>query len=382
MTAAMVVVPDFDMRHARRGANLDQRETDVGTSATNHRPPDRGEFEYRTVTTSDGVALAVRDYGSPTASHTVVLLHGFCLNKDSWRLQIGHLIRQWGNRIRIISYDHRGHGESSDAPVHTYRIEHLAADLAELLVALDVAGPLTLAGHSMGGMTALAYLGKPAVGRPIEPQALVLVASAAGKLCERGLGRLLANPAALVLCDLVQRTPYAADGAFRALTGPVCSAMTRYGGYGTAVMEALVAESARSINDTRLRTKVGFLPGLKAYDHYRTLGSVMAKTTIISGGADPLTPPSHARDLAAGIRDATLVYRPTAGHMLLHEEPRLVTEAISDAIAASSATVRSQLNEVIASGHRGAAGSRLSRASLPRTVVVGDQLPAILAGAG
>jgi pimeloyl-ACP methyl ester carboxylesterase len=78
--------------------------------------------------------------------------------------------------------------------MNSYRIDQLADDLAQVLIALDVTGPLTLVGHSMGAMTALAYLGRPAAERPVEPHGLVLVATAAGKLAERGLGRLLATP--------------------------------------------------------------------------------------------------------------------------------------------------------------------------------------------
>jgi hypothetical protein len=41
-------------------------------------------YTRQTATTSDGVALAVRDYGSGAyAAHTVVLLHGLCLNQSS-----------------------------------------------------------------------------------------------------------------------------------------------------------------------------------------------------------------------------------------------------------------------------------------------------------
>ena len=54
-------------------------------------PPHRNSVSgiKRTVTTSDGVSLSVREYGPRDAAHTVVLLHGFCLNKDSWTIQIG-----------------------------------------------------------------------------------------------------------------------------------------------------------------------------------------------------------------------------------------------------------------------------------------------------
>ena len=291
----------------------------------------------RTVTTSDGVPLSVYDWGPHAAGHTVVLLHGFCLDKDSWNIQVTQLIHRWGSNIRIISYDHRGHGDSGNAPMHTYRIDRLADDLAELLVALGVTGPLTLVGHSMGGMTALAYLGRPASKRPIEPEGLVLVATAAGKLGSHGLGRLLGTPAPSMLYRLVQRMPReGADEVLQFLARPVCAALTRHGGYGETAPKSLVDASAATINATPLTTKVGFLRGLKDYDHYQTLSSITAKTTIISGGADKLTPTCHARGLADGIPGATLIYRPNAGHSLLHEVPQVVTGAISSAIAAGS----------------------------------------------
>jgi pimeloyl-ACP methyl ester carboxylesterase len=257
------------------------------------------------------------------------------LNKESWNIQMRQLIRRWGNNIRIISYDHRGHGDSGNAAMHTYRIDRLADDLAELLVALGVTGPLTLVGHSMGGMTALAYLGRPASKRPVEPESLVLVATAAGNLGSHGLGRLLSTPVTNLLYHLVNHMPRAGtDEVVQFLARPVCAAVTRHSGYGQAPPKSLVAMSAATINATPSTTKVGFLPGLKNYDCTQTLSSITAKTTIISGGADKLTPMCHARQLAAGIPGATLIHRPTAGHTLLHEIPQIVTAAINSAIAA------------------------------------------------
>ena len=104
------------------------------------------------VTTGDGVQLAVRDYDPPSRTQTVVFLHGFCLSRASWARQIDDLLGRYGDSTRIIAYDHRGHGDSSAAPMGTYRIDRLAADLDEVLAALDVTAPLTLVGHSMGAM--------------------------------------------------------------------------------------------------------------------------------------------------------------------------------------------------------------------------------------
>jgi pimeloyl-ACP methyl ester carboxylesterase len=289
----------------------------------------------RTVTTSDGVSLSVREYGSRDAAHTVVLLHGFCLTKDSWTTQIDHLRHHYGDSIRIISYDHRGHGDSASAPMHTYHIDRLAADLADLLVALGVTGPLTLAGHSMGGMVALAYLARPAGQRSVPPDGLILVATAAGKLAERGLGRLLTNPATDILYQLAHHAPRAAaDRAVRALARPISAALIRYGGYGTTSRDALVAVSAATVSATPVATKAGFLRALRRYDQYQTLRSVTATTVVISGGADRLTPHSHAHDLARGIPGAMLVHRPAAGHMLLDEAPHVINNAIIGVIGA------------------------------------------------
>jgi pimeloyl-ACP methyl ester carboxylesterase len=289
----------------------------------------------RTVRTSDGVSLSVREYGSRDAAHTVVLLHGLCLNQDSWQIQIGHLRHRYGDSIRIISYDHRGHGQSGAAPMHTYHIDRLAADLADLLVTLGVTGPLTLAGHSMGGMVALAYLGRPAGQRPVQPHGLILVATAAGKLAERGLGQLLTSPATDIFYELADHAPHAvADRVLRALARPVCGAVVRYGGYGAASRDALVAVSAASVNATPVATKAGFLRALRHYDQYRTLSSITATTVVISGGADRLTPPSHAHDLAHGIPGAVRVHRPAAGHMLLDEAPHVISNAIVGVVGA------------------------------------------------
>ena len=121
------------------------------------------------MTTGDGAQLAVRDYDPPTRTNTVVFLHGLCLSRTSWERQIDYLLRRYGDSIRIIAYDHRGHGGSTAAPMSTYRIDRLAADLDEVLTALNVTAPLTLVGHSMGAMVALAYLSRRACERALDP---------------------------------------------------------------------------------------------------------------------------------------------------------------------------------------------------------------------
>ncbi len=274
------------------------------------------------------MSLAVCDTGPRAAEHTVVFLHGLCLNQTSWDRQITYLLRRYGRSVRVISYDHRGHGRSAAAPMNSYRIDQLADDLAQVLTTLDVTGPLTLVGHSMGGMTVLAYLGRSAAERPIEPDGLVLVATAAGKLAERGLARLLATPAPAALVGVIQHTP---KRALSALTGPVCATLSRWHGRGRSATVAATVVAA--LTTTPMATAVGFLPSLRAYNQFPTLASIHARTVVISGGADPLTPSSHAADLIAGIRGAELVHVPYAGHMLPQEAPHKINDAIRRTIA-------------------------------------------------
>jgi pimeloyl-ACP methyl ester carboxylesterase len=149
------------------------------------------------------------------------------------------------------------------------------------------------------------------------------------------LGQLLASPATDIFYELATHAPGAfADRVLRALARPVGGALVRYGGYGAASRDALVAVSAAAVNATPVATKAGFLRALRHYDQYRTLSSITATTVVISGGMDRLTPPSHAHDLARGIPGATRVHRPAAGHMLLDEAPHVISNAIIGIIGA------------------------------------------------
>ncbi|CQD24316.1 alpha/beta hydrolase [Mycobacterium lentiflavum] len=123
----------------------------------------------RAITTVDGARLAVRDLNPRYPTATIVLLHGLCLSQESWSLQVCHLTQRWGPSIRIVTYDHRGHGSSTCAPIRTYTIERLADDLAAVTTALDIQPPLTLVAHSMGGLAAYCVNVRYVRGEPLSP---------------------------------------------------------------------------------------------------------------------------------------------------------------------------------------------------------------------
>lgn len=123
-------------------------------------------FETRQFTGPDGVAL-VADVAAARAAPapTVVLLHGGGQTRHSWGTAARSLAaRGYG----VVNLDARGHGDSGWSTDGRYGLERLALDLREVVATLPP--PVALVGASMGGGTALTY-----VGRGLEPAVAALV---------------------------------------------------------------------------------------------------------------------------------------------------------------------------------------------------------------
>ena len=292
------------------------------TTPSSSRRTGRSRRVRTRIRTGDGASLSVSDWRSPSSDRTVVFLHGLCLSQDAWAIQRRHVLRHFGHHARVISYDHRGHGESEAAPTSTYRIAQLARDLDDVLEALNVRGPLILVGHSMGAMAALNYMAQGA--RAAEVTGLVLCATAAAGLAEHGLGRLLRLPVLEPLLTVLDRC---SPTTSRALVAPVRLALRR------ARSGAVAQMAASALENNPLRTAAGFLASIRDMDLEHTLSSISAPTTVLSGGSDPLIPPVLSRALAAAIPGATHMHLPRAGHMLPQLESRTVNAAIAAAVA-------------------------------------------------
>jgi non-heme chloroperoxidase len=99
---------------------------------------------------STDIEIHYEDHG---AGQPVVLIHGYPLSGRAWDKQVPPLLAAG---YRVISYDRRGFGGSSQ-PAVGYDYDTFAADLAALLEHLDLREAV-LVGHSMGTGEVIRYL--------------------------------------------------------------------------------------------------------------------------------------------------------------------------------------------------------------------------------
>jgi len=107
----------------------------------------------RTITASDGLALAVHEFGAVVDACPVLLMHGFSSNSAmNWDMPgIVAALTRAGQRVFAI--DARGHGKSAGPHDATrYSRDRMARDTIEVADALGLV-QYDLAGYSMGGMT-------------------------------------------------------------------------------------------------------------------------------------------------------------------------------------------------------------------------------------
>ena len=290
------------------------------------------------VAACDGTTLAVREFGHPNAPLTVVFVHGHCLRMQSWTDLRQQLEQTWGEDVRIVMYDHRGHGESSAASPESYTIDRLGEDLADVIRAVVPSGPFVVIGHSMGGMTALSYArhNPDAIGSRLI--GVGLIATSAGGITDDGLGHCLAHPAVSAFRAAVRRAPRLMSGA-KKLSRGVCAPIVRTAGYGSRrVSPRVITLATAMLGDTSIVTMAAFLEAFRGLDEIAGLAVLASIPALVLCGSDDLmTPMRHSETIAAHLPEARLVRVAQAGHMVILERATEVAEAVVELAAAARA---------------------------------------------
>ena len=270
-----------------------------------------------TLAATEFLPAATPDEDAPT----VVLAHGWTLARASWEPVVRELLSH--RAVRVVTYDQRGHGRSTWGSVRSQSIKALADDLAAVVDAVAPTGPLVLGGHSMGGMTVLAYAGRhPSVVRDrVRGVALVsTTATIEGRPEVRGEALAMAVAA---------RVPLLRMGMF------VPRSVLRNLNFGENPDRAHVRSTVRTIAGTSLATTGRYFASIRDHDETEALAELAdVPTHVLVGTQDRLTPVRWARSLHDGIPGSRLTVLPGKGHMLTHEATDTVADALIELVDA------------------------------------------------
>lgn len=104
------------------------------------------------VTTKEGVDIFYKDWG-PKEAQPIVFHHGWPLSADDWDTQMLFFLAEG---FRVIAFDRRGHGRSSQVS-EGHDMDHYAADASAVAEHLDLKNAVHV-GHSTGGGQVARYI--------------------------------------------------------------------------------------------------------------------------------------------------------------------------------------------------------------------------------
>ncbi|NRQ49752.1 alpha/beta fold hydrolase [Aeromicrobium stalagmiti] len=271
-----------------------------------------------TVMSSDGVPLNVEIDEAERKTPTIVFLHGWVEDIDVWHYQRLAL----RGRVRMVFVDLRSHGRSGRSYADSSGFAELADDAATVIKQLVPRGPIVLVGHSMGGMTIMEL----ARSRPElfggRVKGVVLVGTSAGRL-------MRSSPGLRHLVPLLRAGAPLLDWGRRFNSYSVI----RRWGLGPNAQERHVDMANEMILRAPTHVLMDFYPNFVSLDLTSGLADLgKARTVVIGGTADMLTPIKHSRRLADQIPDAKLVVLEDVGHMVMFEDHQAVTKTIEDVL--------------------------------------------------
>jgi pimeloyl-ACP methyl ester carboxylesterase len=290
-----------------------------------------------TVTAADGTDLHVEIVEPTTRSGsvtrpTVVFVHGFCLDMGTFYFQ-RKALAELGEH-RMVFYDQPGHGRSSRLESGEYDLAALGESLSAVLDVAVPDGPIVLVGHSMGGMTLMAFA-------ELYPEWFdsrvvgVVLMSTSGGLIEKtkiGIPSLVARASAPLL-PLVNGAARLSGGAIdkaRLASSDLAWLLTRRYGFGDARPSPSLVSFVESMNSkTSADTVAKYLRTLYTHARYPALATLKGTPTLVLVGTkDFITPVTHSEEILRHLPDAEFVKINNSGHVVMLENADEVNAAL------------------------------------------------------
>ncbi|MFJ7127708.1 alpha/beta fold hydrolase [Streptomyces sp. NPDC098101] len=276
---------------------------------------------------------------------TVVFSHGYCLNQDSWHFQRAAL----RGLVRTVHWDQRSHGRSGRGVAQAgpdavpVSIEQLGRDLKAVVDVAAPEGPLVLVGHSMGGMTVMAFAEQyPELVRD-RVVGVAFVGTSAGKLNEvtYGLPVMGVNAVRRILPGVLRTLGAQAELVERGrrATADLFAGLVKKYSFASKDVDPAVARFAeRMIESTPIDVVAAFYPAFAEHDKSASLPALRDLPVLaLAGDRDLVTPSSHTEAIAALLPGAELVIVPDGGHLVMLEHPEAVTDRLADLLVRAGA---------------------------------------------
>ncbi|MFE5834366.1 alpha/beta fold hydrolase [Streptomyces sp. NPDC056488] len=276
---------------------------------------------------------------------TVVFSHGYCLNQDSWHFQRAAL----RGLVRTVHWDQRSHGRSGQGVAQAgsgavpVSIDQLGRDLKAVVDVAAPEGPLVLVGHSMGGMTVMAFAEQyPELMRD-RVVGVAFVGTSAGKLNEvtYGLPVMGVNAVRRILPGVLRTLGAQAELVERGrrATADLFAGLVKKYSFASKDVDPAVARFAeRMIESTPIDVVAAFYPAFAEHDKSAALPALRGLPVLaLAGDRDLVTPSSHTEAIAALLPGAELVIVPDGGHLVMLEHPEAVTDRLADLLVRAGA---------------------------------------------
>jgi pimeloyl-ACP methyl ester carboxylesterase len=290
-----------------------------------------------TVTVADGTDLHVEivepaDSAGAEGTPTIVFVHGFALDMGTFYFQRQVLTAQGTHRL--VFYDQPGHGRSTRLKSGDYDIAVLGQSLAAVLDAAVPDGHIILVGHSMGGMTIMAFaehfpewFGERVTG-------VVLMSTSAGLIdkTKLGLPSLVARASApfFPLWGGAARIGGGAIDRARVASSDLAWLLTRRYGFGDARPSPSLVTFVEQMNSkTPVETITRYLRTLYSHNRYPALSALRGvPVLVLVGTRDYLTPVTHSEEILRHLPEAELVKIDNSGHVVMLEKADEVNAAL------------------------------------------------------
>jgi len=294
-------------------------------------PQDLRSANYKQVQAPDGSTLHVEFEGT-SDKPVVILTHGWALDSAAWY----YVRKQLARHYRLVLWDLPGLGRSRPPKDGVYSLERLAEDLRKVIE--DTGNkPVTLVGHSIGGMMILTLcrLHPELLQRKINGIVLIdtthvwpLYTATAGNLL-----RLLRWPLIEPLLLLsILLWPLVWWMNFLSYLNGTSHMINRLTSFSDEVTRGQLDFAARyNVKDNPKVIAKGLRAVLR-WEEPRTPERIRVPTKVIAGDVDRLTKPSAGVRISEMIPGADFTKIAPAGHIGLLEEGRQYSEAIAQLV--------------------------------------------------